>query len=139
MTVLSHITPWDRSKLTVNTNPIIKAKNTSSDLVLKALFEMTIRTKFPNYIQVYTDGSNTEDDDSALVSAACHIPSLQAQKGWRLNKLHSELCAELFAIRKDVEWISQSLQPSSVLFCIDSKASLESLTTRKPVYFFPSI
>ena len=30
----------------------------------------------------------------------------------------------------------QSLQPSSALFCIDSKTSLESLTARKPVYFF---
>ena len=105
---------------------------------MKALFEITITTKFPHYIQVYRDGSKTEDGDSAFVGAAFHIPSLQAQKGGRLNKLHSELCAELFAIRKDVEWVSQSLQPSSVLFCIDSKAALESLTTRKPVYFFPS-
>ena len=82
MTVLSHITPWDRSKLTVNTHPIIEAKNTSSDLVVKALFEITIRTKFPHYIEVYRDGSNTEDGDSAFVGAAFHIPSLQAQKGW---------------------------------------------------------
>ena len=138
MTVLSPITPWDRSKLTLNTDPIIKAKNTSSDLVVKTLFEITIRTKFSNYIEVYRDGSKTEDGDSAFVGAAHHIPSLQAQKGWWLYKLHSVLSAELFAIRKDVEWISQSLQPSSVLFCIDSKAALESLTTRKPVYFFPS-
>ena len=82
MTVLSHITPWDRSKLTVNTDPIIKAKNTSSHLVVKALFEMTITTKFPHYIEVYRDGSNTKDGDSAFVGAAFHIPSLQAQKGW---------------------------------------------------------
>ena len=100
MAALSPISPWDRSKLTLNTDPIIKAKNTSSDLVVKALFEMTIRTKFPHYIQVYTDGSKTEDGDSAFIGAAFHIPSLQAQKGWRLNKLHSELCAELFTIQK---------------------------------------
>ena len=86
MTAPSRIKPWDRSKLTVNTDPIIKAKNTSSDLVVKAFFEITIRTKFPHYIQVYTDGSKTEDGDSAFVGAAFHIPALQAQKRWQLNK-----------------------------------------------------
>ena len=80
MTALSHITPWDRSKLTVNTDPIIKAKNTTSHLVVKAFFEITIRTKFPHYIEVYRDGSKTEDGDSAFVGAAFHIPSLQAPK-----------------------------------------------------------
>ena len=86
MSVLSHITPWDRSKLTLNTDPIIKAKNTSSDLVVKAFFEMTIRTKFSNDIEVYRDGSKTEDGDSAFVGVAFHIPALQAQKRWQLNK-----------------------------------------------------
>ena len=85
MTVLSHTTPCDRSKLTVNTDPIIKAKNTSSHLVVKALFEITIRTKFSNYIQVYTDDSKTEDGDSAFAGAAFHIPSQPKKDGDLIN------------------------------------------------------
>ena len=46
------------------------------------------------------------------------------------------LSAELFTIQKGLEWVSQSLQPSSALFCVDSKAALESFTARKPEYFF---
>ena len=99
MAALSPISPWDRSKLTVNTDLIIKAKNTLSELVLKALFEIAIRIKCPNYIDVYTDGSKTEDGGSAFVGGAFHIHSLKAQKGWRLNELHLVLGEKLFAIR----------------------------------------
>ena len=80
MTALSPIPPWDRSKLNINSDLIIKAKNTLSDLVLIALFGIMVRTKFPNFIQVYTGGSKTEEGDDAFVGAAFHIPSLQAQK-----------------------------------------------------------
>ena len=136
LTGFSPIPPWDRSHLNVNTALIIRAKNTLADIVLKAIYEITVRTKFPNFIQVYTDGSKTEEGDDAFVGTAFHVPSLQTQKGWQLNKLHSVLSAELFAIRKGLEWVSQSLKPSSVLFCVDSKAALESLTARKPEYFY---
>ena len=77
-----------------------------------------------------------EEGDAASVGAAFHVPSLKFQKGWQLNNLHSVLGAELFAIQKGLEWVSQSLQPTSVLFCVDSMAALESLTARKPEYFY---
>ena len=136
MSGFSPIPPWDRSQPIINKTLIIRAKNTIADIVLKAIFEITVRTNFPNYIHVYTDGSKTEEGDAASVGAAFHVPSLKFQKGWQLNTLHSVLGAELFAIQKGLEWVSQSLQPTSVLFCVDSMAALESLTARKPEYFY---
>ena len=106
MNGLSPVPPWDRSHLNINTALIIRAKNTLSDIVIKALFEITVRTKFPNFIQVYTDGSKTEESDGAFVGAAFHIPSLKTQKGRQLNKLHAVLSAELFTIQKGLEWVS---------------------------------
>ena len=90
--------------------------------------------RYPDYLQVYTDGSKSEENNIIYVGAAFIVPSMSISIGCRLHALHTSTGAELIAIRRALEWISENIQPKNVVICTDSTAALLSFTAKRPEY-----
>ena len=132
--LLPSLPPWDRFVPKVSTHLIINAKNNLPENVIQAIFKITMSKRYPNFIQVYTDGSKSESANVTYVGAAFCIPEINISFGCRLQGLHSIAAAELYAIKKALEWISENMQPTKIVICTDSTAALLSLTAKKPEY-----
>ncbi|XP_018008747.1 uncharacterized protein LOC108666391 [Hyalella azteca] len=74
-----------------------------------------------------TDGSKSEDGS---VSAGLFIPSTQLATAWLLRQEHTVLGAELFAIYKAMQLVTEngSLKEKSILILTDSRSTLQLLS-----------
>ena len=92
------------------------------------------RIKYPECVEIYTDGSKLEDGSTA---AAVYVPSLSVVHCWKLNPMHSVLGSELFAIAKALELVKSNavLTKESVVIFSDSKSALQTISnTFDPSY-----
>jgi ribonuclease HI len=84
-----------------------------------------IEYKYCHYLKVYTDGSVLEN---GYCGSAYVIPSMKVHKSFHIGKGFSIYTAELFAILKSLEFISNcNYGFYSILFCVDSLSVLQSV------------
>ena len=95
-----------------------------------------INTKWKNYLQIYTDGSKSPEQESA--AAAFFVPYYDYSLSKRLSNYTSSYRAEMAAIVLALEWLYNhpSLYTGAVIFS-DSLSSLQAIKSCKdelPVY-----
>ena len=96
-------------------------------------FERHIREFYPEYVQLFTDGSKvTEPEDS--VGAALYVPLHGFVSTWRLNPMHTVISAELFAIMQALIFADQNNMVNCII-CTDSRSALESILGCAGAYF----
>ena len=96
-----------------------RKKSKTAEDVFRSNFN-EIRTKFPNYQCIYTDGSRTNDG----VAAAAVTPTYSMSKAY--NKSNSIFSAELRALILALEYIKTTNHRNYIIFS-DSKSSLLAL------------
>ena len=132
--ILPSIPPWDRYIPKIQTQLAIRAKNTLPDNIIQAIFKITMDKRYSGFLQIYTDGSKSNENNIDYVGAAFHIPAHNLSVGCRLQGLHSITGAELIAINRSLQWISENLEPTQVVICTDSTAALLSIKAKQPDY-----
>ena len=132
--ILPDLPPWERRMPQIQTQLIIRAKNLLPDNIIQAVFRITMEKRYPGFLQIYTDGSKSNEGDTVHVGAAFHIPAHNLSIGCRLHELHSATGAELIAINRALKWTSETLDPTQVVICTDSAAALPSLQAKQPEY-----
>ena len=134
-TVFLHpLPPWDRFLPEVRSRLALVAKTSFPDVMLRALFLLSISRHFPGFTQIFTDGSRFYKDGTYFVGASFCIPSKDVQLCCRLHSLHSILAAELIALLKALQWVRSHVPACEVVFCSDSRAALDSLRSSNPAY-----
>ncbi|CAF2078564.1 unnamed protein product, partial [Rotaria magnacalcarata] len=122
---MSPAPPWSRIYTNIHLNYNVQ-NITNSKISPFIAFDIRelILVRFPNYIEIYTDGSKTSD----YVGAAIYIPSRSITVNWQLNAQHSIVAAELFAIKQAMQWIwegySSYEESSQFVILSDSLSSL---------------
>ena len=91
--------------------------------VMRGSFREYFDSKYPAYVEIYTDGSKYESGSTA---AAIYIPLLQVTTTWLLNPRHSVLGSELFAIYKALQLIisDNRLHNRNIVIMSDSMSAL---------------
>jgi len=118
------IPPWLRKKpqFIIDYQNIHKSLNPS---LIKNLVLEFIHTNFPTHLQIFTDGSKLESNQTG---AAFFIPSLKISNSYYLGKCFSIFTAELSGILEALKFINtHQINNKKILFCTDSKAALLSI------------
>ena len=89
----------------------------------------TLIIKYSGYLQVYTDGSKSED---GRTGAAFYAPYNLTHSSWRLPNEACIASAELSAIHIATSWLLQTQTPGKVVILTDSETSLHLISQRKP-------
>ena len=122
--------PWE----TVN-DFIEENIDDENEIITDSTFKDFLEQKYPNFIEVYTDGSRAKIiDGSWSVAAGVYISREQLSFTWRMNPLHSVIAAELLAIQKALELIQDKYSMSNCVICSDSRSSLKMLKQNKGSY-----
>ena len=118
---LSPVPPWIDPEKDINTD--IPDRTVGINIGLPGLVRNLFREKYPSCMEIFTDGSKLRNGSS---SAAVYVPSLNLSVGWLMNRNHSVLGAELFAILKALELSTYDnrLQESNIVIFTDSQSSL---------------
>ena len=133
-TYLSPIDPTVNIEVNVNTETFDNERILSKYTSINTIFQNFIKEKYPNHIEIYTDGSKLTNGSTA---AAVYVPSLHATTTWLLNPLHSVLGSELFAIQKALQLVTtdRRFKLAKAVIMTDSKSSLHIIrNTRNPNY-----
>ena len=88
----------------------------------------TIDERYQGHLQIYTDGSKMDSS----TSAAIWIPEVEHQNNWKLQNgdILSIMTAELFGIKKALEWVAlnEVLMPKKdIVILTDSLSSLQTI------------
>lgn len=102
-------------------------------IITQDTFKLYLEKFYPQYIEVYTDGSKKNDPDVSVASGI-YIPNLDFVACWKLNPEHTVVGAELFAIYKSLQFIEKNLPNNCVVFT-DSLSSLLLLMSNNRHYF----
>ena len=121
--------PWESiDERVIIDYPIPTTIGNASD----AVFKEYISQDFPNYIQIYTDGSKLTNGDT---SAAVYLPQKNMVSTYKLNPQHSVMGAELFAILKALELVHTLSPRSPVLTLSDSMSALNVIRNTSTVTY----
>ena len=112
--------PWLFTTPTVNLEFTQYKKQNLNCFLVNHLFN-NIKIKYPNYQQIYTDGSKTEN------GVGCAVVVDQQEFTWRLSSLSSIYTAELFALWQAL-LICESSHHSSFIIYSDSLSSIQSIS-----------
>lgn len=119
---IPQIPSWVLQKPKIITEYLNVTKKSSQAHILKNLVLEYIYTHFPNYLQVFTDGSKLDNDQ---VGAAFFIPKGNISKIFYIGKNFSIFTAELLGIYQALKYIYENnTNSNNILFCIDSKSTL---------------
>ena len=99
------------------------------DKIIKQIANTTISQRYENHIEIYTDGSRCQHQNSVRVAAGIYIPLYNLRLQYRLDEYHSIMIAELFSIYKALVWIDRNLRAGKIVILCDSKAAILSLET----------
>ena len=94
--LLSPAPPWIDMSQFVH----LDIENRDPYINIRALVDNLLLSSFPNYTQIYTDRSKLENGSAG---AAIYIPELEISTNWMINRNHTIIGAELFAIEKALE------------------------------------
>lgn len=89
-------------------------------------FEAYLTKEFPDFFSLYTDGSKQDTPESSVASGLYDC-QLQRAVSWKLHPEHTVIAAELFAIKKALEYISSQKHGKWIVFT-DSLSSLQLLS-----------
>ena len=89
----------------------------------------TLKTKYQDYKQIYTDGSKSEDNRTG---AGFYAPYNLTHSSWRLHDESSIVSAEMSAIHVATYWLLHTNNPGKVVILTDSDTNLHLINHRKP-------
>ena len=116
--------PWQQKSAFFDLSYVSFSK-LENPLYLTSIAKEKISTEFPHHLQVYTDGSLSEDKHAGC---AFVIPDLGITKKYKLNDNVSVFSTELFALLMATSFVVDlPKQPLAVLFLSDSKSALQAL------------
>ena len=112
-------------------------KSQSKEQNKQAVLE-TIKEKYKNTLQIYTDGSKATNNSTG---AAFYVPGTpDTRSNWRLNDNSCIVSAELSAIHIATSWLVRTdIQSGKVVILTDSKTSLHLIKQRIPKRYIASI
>ena len=93
-------------------------------------FQEYLHLNFPEHTDLYTDGSK---NDSPSTAAGIYIPSKKISVSWLMNPNHTVIAAELFAIRKALQYIDRNIPGNCIVFS-DSLSALQLIGEKLKVY-----
>ena len=122
---------WKTPTLTIQQE---MCETVSKELCTENIRTIALRTideRYQGHLQIYTDGSKMDSS----TSAAIWIPEVEHQNNWKLQNgdILSIMTAELFGIKKALEWVAlnEVLMPKKdIVILTDSLSSLQ--TIEKP-------
>ena len=130
------IPPWFNLENVIEHNLLCPTKkDMGKDQNRQSVIE-TLIIKYSGYLQVYTDGSKSED---GRTGAAFYAPYNLTHSSWRLPNEACIASAELSAIHIASSWLLQTQTPGKVVILTDSDTSLHLISQRKPKNFIHSI
>ena len=96
----------------------------------------TLRLRYNQYKQIYTDGSKSTD--TAKTGAGFYAPYHLTHSSWRLHNESSIVSAEMSAIHIATSWLLNITNPDKIVILTDSDTSLHLINHRKPKQFIHS-
>ncbi|XP_073979141.1 uncharacterized protein [Rhodnius prolixus] len=113
------IEPWVMNSPIVDYSLHRFKRGNTPDYIYRTLF-LERTNKYKNYKQVFTDGSKTGSGvgSAFMIDGVAH--------GYSLNNVASIFTAELFAIKKAMEYLLNSKE-KKIIICSDSRSSLEAI------------
>lgn len=131
------LTNFLQSKHTIRTLNLNNYNETPTHL-RNRIFQEDLRAKWPNYVDIYTDGSKKND----RVGAGIYIPSIEMSQSYRLPAEATIFTAELFAILKSLETIF-TLNFNKYLIITDCNSAIKCIEniykSKKPNYLIVKI
>ena len=124
------IAPWEKLEEYIHTQLARPTTKSEGERILQLATHETIATRYENHLQIYTDGSKTENPRST--AAAFCVPSLEIKRKWKLNPNISIEGAELSAILKATDWLKNQRNPRGAVILSDSQVGLNLISKRKP-------
>ena len=120
--------PWNRPALNIKMELEEPVKKGECIQRLRTIALMTIEENYKDHFHIFTDGSKIENS----TTSALWIPELEFKQGWKLEEgeLTTIMTAEMFAIRKAMEWILLNyifIDKQNFVIFTDSMSSLASL------------
>ena len=110
----------------INIDSLWEGEN-DSNIQHGRVVEESIRAKYPGCKEFYTDGSKLE---SGSTSAGLYISDAEKGVSWLMNPGHSVPGAELFAIRKALEYIGEHEKSTNSVVLSDSRVALQLISNR---------
>lgn len=101
-------------------------ENIITDPIDPDTFESYMKDQYPGFHILYTDGSKQESPGASVSSGLYDCQGSMAIS-WKLNPEHSVIAAELFALKKALEYI-QNQRHNNWIICTDSLSSLQLLS-----------
>ena len=97
-----------------------------TDFQIKVVFNDFMMQNYTRSVQIYTDGSK----DEIGTGAAVVVPCMGYEKRYKMQPENSILAAELYAIKKAIEWVEEN-QIGEAVILSDSQSSLSLLSNRE--------
>jgi ribonuclease HI len=120
--IVGRIPPW--RELWDNIQQTLPNREAGMNTGMQSIVRELMEEVYPGYVEIYTDGSKMENGS---VASAVYTPCNETSTGWLLNKNHTILGAELFAIMKALMLSNydQRLANSDLVILTDSLSSLQ--------------
>ena len=132
MNSIIKIPSWDLLKANFVTEYLEITKNSNQPHILKNLVLEFLHKNYQNHLQIYTDGSKLDNDESG---AAFYIPKLNISKIFHTGENFSIFSAELIGILQALKYIDEhNIDNKNVLLCVDSKAAISSINNSNNKY-----
>ena len=125
---ISRKPPWKKKHMKIYLDLQEPTKKSDPTEMIRALAQSTIEDRFPNYLQIFTDGSKMGNS----TAAGLWIPEMNHKEGWKLEDgdTITIMSAEFLAITKALEWATlngEFLDKKELVILTDSMSSLEAL------------
>lgn len=120
--------PWRKAHIAFGFFPMSKKRALASPLEAKLLFLELTKAEEAHHLSLYTDGS--VDPDQHHAACSLHIPKLNVNYSWSLNRFTNILTSELYAINKALIHLTHSNFSEGTIFT-DSLSALQSIQVPK--------
>ena len=129
---VSPVPPWTDLSHNIHTE-FCNVTNKAIQLpTIKSKFLELLNTTYLQHTHLYTDGSH--DPGSSRTAASLYLERKKRVITWKLTDQTEIAVAEIFAIKKALQYILEKEVPKTVIFS-DSKSALYMLKDRKPTSY----
>ncbi|KAK2714289.1 hypothetical protein QYM36_008746 [Artemia franciscana] len=112
--------PWEENRISSRLE-----FNMDQDTPADLAFCMMMEKEYKGYLPLFTDGSKV--DEMKHVGAAFWCPFKNVSKKFKLPPESSVFLAEVYAIKKVLEFIEESVEEDKVIICSDSKSAIQAV------------
>lgn len=134
VTLISPIPPWTNIRRVLCPEFCSLTVNEMTNNTAKAVFIDIQNSKYPSFLELYTDGSVIREPEVS-VTAAVVVKKLDTTEyfNWKLPVTMTILGAELYAIKQALDYINsmECVVPGVVIYS-DSMSSIQILSNRTP-------